>query len=152
MNIELPESLTSIGQEAFWDCSGLTNIELPKSLTSIGKEAFCDFSGLTNIELPENLTPIRGRIFGGCTDITEIIITEDKNNQVFRIVNGVMFDKAMTKLLWFYDGNKRRYSVPDGIISIESGAFGENCILTGISFRKVFYTVISLRLNISVNI
>jgi len=59
----------------------------------------------------------------------------DENNQVFCSVDGVMFDKTMTTLICCPAGKKGKYSIPDGVIDIMSGAF-DNCKLTGISFPE----------------
>ena len=144
-NIKLPESLTSIENNTFRGCTGLTNIKLPENLISIKDEAFIDCTGLTNIKFPKSLTFIGDRVFEGCKNIAEI--TVDKNNPVFCSVDGVMFDKAMTTLLWFPEKKKGRYSVPDGIISIKSDAFGNNCKLTGIYFPKSLLCVTPHSLN-----
>ncbi|MBR5847550.1 MAG: leucine-rich repeat domain-containing protein [Bacteroidaceae bacterium] len=45
----IPEGVTSIGDAAFWGCTGLTSITLPESVTSIGDAAFCNCSSLTSI-------------------------------------------------------------------------------------------------------
>ena len=47
-------SVTSIGSEAFMNCSGLTSIEIPNSVTSIGSSAFSGCSGLTKVTLNSN--------------------------------------------------------------------------------------------------
>jgi hypothetical protein len=133
-NIELPESLTYIEAGAFDGCTGLTKISLPENLTSIDYEAFNNCTRLTNIKLPKNLNFIGDRVFGGCRNLTEI--TVDKNNTVFCAVDGVLFDKAMTTLLWFPAGKKGCYSVPDGVTEIKFDAFCYICRLTGISFPK----------------
>ena len=73
----LPDSLTSIGDSAFYYCSGLTNINLPDSLTSIGNSAFYGCRGLTNINLPDSLTSIGDSAFYGCRGLTEITIPEN---------------------------------------------------------------------------
>jgi len=71
--------------------------------------------------------------FSFCSKLTNIIV--DENNPVFFSINGVLFDKNMTTLMWFPDGKKKKYSVPDGIIVIDFGVF-YNCKLTGIYFPK----------------
>ena len=144
-NIKFPKSLTSIEAGAFDGCTGLTNIILPENLTSIENDAFNDCAGLTNIKLPKSLNYIGDRVFGGCKNLTEI--TVDKNNSVFCAIDGVLFDKAMTALLWFPEGKKGSYSVPDGITEIKFDAFGNNCRLTGISFPKSLQYVDSYALN-----
>ena len=70
--INLPDNLTSIGGYAFYDCSSLTEIHLPASLTSIGEYAFSGCSSLTEINLPANLTLIRVGAFYYCSSLTEI--------------------------------------------------------------------------------
>jgi hypothetical protein len=133
-NIKLPESLTSIGEWAFGGCKALTGIKLPENLTSIGYSAFCGCTGLTSIKLPESLTSLSECAFYDCTGLAEIIV--DENNPVFRSVDGVIFDKAMTTMMWFPEGKKGKYSVPNGIIKIRSSAF-DNCReLTSISFPQ----------------
>ena len=61
----------------------------------------------------------------------------DENNPVFCSLDGVLFDKAMTTLIWFPQGKKGIYSIPEGIIKTSSGAF-YNCKLTGISLPQSF--------------
>jgi len=133
-NIELPKNLTSIEPGAFENCKRLTSVILPESLTSIGELAFAWCTGLTNIKLPKNLTSISGEAFLDCTGLTEI--TVDKNNSAFRSVDGGIFDKAMTTLIFAPVGKKGFYSIPEGIVSIRFDAFSSNCKLTGLSFPE----------------
>jgi hypothetical protein len=96
--------------------------------------AFSNCTGLTTIKLPKNLTSFIKAAFDGCTGLTEIAV--DENNPVFCSLDGVMFDKNMTTLIWFPMGKKGKYSVPDGIIIIRSGAFDGCEELTGIYFPQ----------------
>ena len=73
---EFPEGVTSIGDRAFFGCSGLTTIQLPEGMTSIGDEAFSGYSGLTSINIPESVTSIRDSTFEGCSGLTSIQIPE----------------------------------------------------------------------------
>jgi hypothetical protein len=73
-SITIPNSLTSIGDRAFSDCSGLTSITIPNSVTSIGNWAFFGCSGLTSITIPNSVTSIGNSAFWGCSGLTSITI------------------------------------------------------------------------------
>ena len=73
-SITIPTSITSIGEGAFWGCSGLTSITIPNSVTSIGEGAFCGCSGLTSITIPNSVTSIGEGAFSDCYGLTSITI------------------------------------------------------------------------------
>ena len=73
-SIEIPNSVTSIGSSAFYECTGLTSIEIPNSVTSIGDGTFVCCNGLTSIEIPNSVTSIGVEAFYKCTGLTSIVI------------------------------------------------------------------------------
>ena len=73
-SITIPNSVTSIGSYAFYGCSGLTSITIPNSVTNIGDGAFCDCSGLTSITIPNSVTSIGESAFRDCSGLTSITI------------------------------------------------------------------------------
>jgi len=75
-SVEISNSVTSIGNNAFIYCYGLTSIEIPNSVTSIGECAFCDCSGLTSITIPNSVTSIGEQAFNGCYGLTSVHITD----------------------------------------------------------------------------
>ena len=67
-------AVTSIGDWAFWDCSGLTNVTIPNSVTSIGDCAFEDCTGLTSVTIPNSVSKIKNYAFNGCTGLVNMTI------------------------------------------------------------------------------
>ena len=59
-------SVTSIGNNAFWGCSGLTSVTIPNSVTSIGDKAFYYCRGLTSVTIPNSVTSIGNSVFYFC--------------------------------------------------------------------------------------
>ena len=66
--------VTSIGDRAFYNCSGLTSIEIPYSLMWIESNAFDGCSSLKSIEIPNSVTSIGDGAFTGCSSLTSIVI------------------------------------------------------------------------------
>ena len=67
-------SVTSIGFQAFWDCSGLTSVTIPNGVTSIGEQAFWFCSGLTSVTIPNSVTSIGEQAFWNCSGLTSVTI------------------------------------------------------------------------------
>ncbi len=72
-SVTIPNSVTSIGYSAFLDCTGLASITIPNSVTSIGGWAFKYCTGLTSVTIPESVTSIGYAVFSGCTGLTSIV-------------------------------------------------------------------------------
>jgi hypothetical protein len=64
--VDIPQSVTTIGNQTFRDCSGLTSVNIPNSVTSIGGSAFFGCNGLTSITIPNSVTKIDGQAFYDC--------------------------------------------------------------------------------------
>ncbi len=72
--IELPSTVTSIGDGAFNGCKALETIIIPESVTSIGKEAFWSCGSLKSIVIPDGITEISEGTFGYCYNLSEITL------------------------------------------------------------------------------
>ena len=117
-SIDLPDGLTSIEDYAFTDCTGLTSIDLPDGLMSIGMCAFGNCTGLTSIDLPAGLTSIEGGAFAKCTGLTSIDLPAGLTS-----IEGSTFS---------YCTGLTSIDLPDGLTSIGTWAFSECTGLTSI--------------------
>ena len=75
-SITIPDSVTSIGERAFYGCSGLTSVTIGNGVTSIGYQAFYDCSGLTSVTIGNGVTSIGDFAFYGCSGLTSITIPD----------------------------------------------------------------------------
>lgn len=71
---ETPYTITSIGYQAFYNCSSLTSITIPNSVTFIGSQAFSGCNNLTSINIPDGVTTIDSMAFNGCSNLTSVTI------------------------------------------------------------------------------
>ena len=108
-SVTIPNSVKNIGDYAFFNCSSLTSVTIPNSVTSIGWAAFRYCSGLTSITIPNSVTSIGGSAFSGCSGLTAVTIP----NSVTSIGDGA------------FDGCSGLASVtiPNSVTSIEGSAF-----------------------------
>jgi len=79
-NVTIPYSVTNIGVGAFASCRGLTSVAIPGSVASIGDQAFNGCSGLASITIPNSVTSIGGAAFSYCTSLTNILIGNGVTN------------------------------------------------------------------------
>ena len=68
--------VTSIGYEAFYQCSGLTGVEIPNSVKTINDLAFSGCKGLTSVSIPNSVESIGWNAFNGCTGLLNLYIGE----------------------------------------------------------------------------
>ena len=108
-NTVIPTDVTSIGDYAFYHCSGLTSRTIPNSVTSIGDYAFYQCSSLTSITIPNSVTSIGASAFSGCNKLTSVTIP----NGITSIKHGVFYDcSSLTSV-----------TLPSSITSIGNQAF-----------------------------
>ena len=102
-SLTIPTSVTSIGNSAFQYCSGLTSVTIPNSVTSIGEGTFCGCSGLTSIEIPNSVTSIGYIAFEDCTGLTSVTIPNSVTNigdYAFSRVNNIVYSGTATGSPW----------------------------------------------------
>ena len=70
--IGIPETVTTIGEHAFKDCTNLSKINLPSGLISVGDDAFCNCEKLASVSFSDQLESIGARAFLNCTNLSQI--------------------------------------------------------------------------------
>lgn len=111
-SITIPDSVTSIGDCAFYRCNSLTTIIIPNSVKSIGYNAFHGCSKLTSITIPDSVTIIRSSAFNGCSNLTSIKLPNSLTS-----ISDLIFNNC---------SSLTNIEIPNSVKSIGSGAFS-NC-------------------------
>ncbi len=129
--IIIEEGITSIGVDAFDDCTNLVSVSIPQSITQIGSFAFYGTS-LTSVSIPQNVTKIGSYAFEDCKNLTKVSIEPSeidimtrafyncpglKDENGFVIVNNIFFQ---------YYGTAETVTVPESIVRIDGNAFANN--------------------------
>lgn len=122
--INIPYGVREIGESAFSGCSRLTSITIPDSVTTIESFAFSGCTSLTSITIPQSVIKIEDYAFASCSGISEIIV--DKNNSRYVTANGALYNKNMTKLLFYFGSKQGSVTIPYGVTEIGGYAF-EGC-------------------------
>ena len=73
-SVVIPDSLTTLGDYAFYNCDSLTSVEIGDYVTSIGDYAFDDCDSLTSVEIGDSVTSIGSYAFSHCDSLTSVII------------------------------------------------------------------------------
>jgi hypothetical protein len=122
---EIPNSVASIENHAFYLCSNLESITIPDSVTSIGENVFFNCYKLTSVTIPNSVTSIGDWAFSACTSLEKIEVDSKNNN--YASSDGVLFDKGKTTLIRYPEGKtNKKYEIPNSVTRIEHSAF-ENC-------------------------
>ena len=126
-SINIPNSVTTIGNGAFYDCNSLTNINIPNSVTTIGNGAFMLCNSLTSINIPNSVTMIGECAFPYCKSLISINIP----NSVTTIGNGAFYDcNSLTNI-----------NIPNSVTTIGSFAFSGCNSLTSINIPNSVTTI-----------
>ena len=126
-SIDIPDSVTEIGECAFADCSELKEVKIPSSVITIEAKAFEDCTGLTELVIPDSVTEIGEDAFKGCTGLTSIKVSPDNKCFDSREDCNAIIDTQNNMLLYGCKNTK----IPSSVTSIGPYAFC-GCELTSI--------------------
>ena len=123
----IPDSVTSISDYAFYECSSLISVPIPDSVNSIGNRAFYECSSLTSVTIPDGVTTISNYVFYDCKNLTNVSIPDS----VTSIGEGsFQYCKRLSNVL-----------IPDSVKSIDGFAFYSCDSLTSISIPNGVTTI-----------
>ena len=128
-SITIPSSVTSIGDDAFYGCTGLTSVNIPNSVTKISIYAFSGCTGLTSITIPSSVTSIGIGAFSGCTGLTSIKVEAGNTKYDSRNNCNAIIETASKTLV----AGCKTTTIPSSVTSIGSAAFRGCTGLTSIT-------------------
>jgi len=141
----IPDSVTSIGISAFFNCANLASITIPNSVTSIGNQAFDNCTSLTSITIPNSVTSIGNQAFQSCTSLTNVTIpngvTSIGDNAFYRCTSltSVTIPNSVTSIgrtAFFFNSSLTSVTIPNSVTSIGNQAFHGCTGLTDVTFAS----------------
>lgn len=103
-SVTIPNSVTSIGHDAFYACIRLTGVTIPNSVTSIGEIAFGNCSGLMSVSIPSSVTSIASCAFLGCSSLTSVSIPNSVTS-----IGEMAFSRCNELRTVYYDGTQAQW-------------------------------------------
>ena len=120
--IFLPDTVSTIGDYAFYYAGELSSINFPAALTSIGDSAFFACQSLTAVDIPATITQIGESAWAACTSLPAITVAAENPN--YTAVDGVLYTKDMTVLkVYPFAKSGVTFTVPDSVVELEAYAF-----------------------------
>lgn len=121
-SIVLPETVTELGDGAFSYCTKLTSVNIPEGITEIGMFTFNKCKALTSLHIPASVKKMYSDVFYGCESLKTL--TVDEENQYFKSVDDVIYNKDMTTLILYAPKKEdASFSVPATVKTIDDYAF-----------------------------
>ena len=166
---EIPGSVTSIGDYAFWYGVNLKSVIIPNSVNSIGYEAFHECTHLSSIIIPDNVSSIGEYAFWNCFSLTSVTVPSSVTSvggSSFLSVPNVVYSGTLTNAPWgarslngyvedwlVYDSSKKtnllacsaaatgEIAIPEGVTKIENDAFARCQEVTAVSLPNSLNTI-----------
>ena len=133
-SITIPNSVNSIGRNAFRGCSNLISVIIPNSVTTIGSSAFSDCHSLTSITIPNSVTIIESYVFDSCSGLNYVTLSDSATvirYAAFRGCHGltsVIIPNSVTTIggdAFAYCRGLKSVTIPKSVIEIANNAFSD---------------------------
>lgn len=142
--LSIPDTVTMIGDYAFAECTGLLSVVIPGNVSVIGRYAFSDCTAMRSLSLSEGLGAIDEFAFYGCINLSSVKIPKsvsilgddafvgcylldeiqvDSASPYFTTYDGVVYNKAKTRLYYFPAGKTGTFRVPDSVTALGDYTF-----------------------------
>lgn len=118
--VNLPEGLTFIGDEAFYHC-GIKELTLPGTLKKVGESAFEGCDKLEKVTIAPGMTKLPFAMFSGCKSLKSIVIPDG-----VKIIDGICFGGCESL---------KKVTIPRSLKVVEFGAFGDSSKLTDVYYE-----------------
>lgn len=160
--ITIPENVEVIQEYAFDYCRSLSSIKFNNKLTQIDRYAFINCDTLTVVDIPDNVKTIANNTFASCDKLTTLnigsgvtslsmsvvddtpsltSINVSSENTSLSSLDGVLFNKDMTKLITCPRAKAGKYKMPDTVVTVGNSAFKDCKALTDITLSTALTTV-----------
>lgn len=150
-SVTIPSTVKTIDEKAFMGCTKLKSVTLTKGLTYIKYKAFANCSSLTSLTLPSGVKLLDSKAVEGCVKLekltlpasltsislpqfygSNIVITVKEGNAEYASIDGVLYNKEKTELLYCPSNRTGMFEVPEGVTTIRYQAFYKSKI-SGVS-------------------
>lgn len=130
-SVVIPNSVTLIGYQSFSGCTSLMGVEMGNSITSIGSYAFADCTSLMKVIIPDSVISIGSYAFADCASLTNITVSDE--NTAYKSIDGNLYSIDGKTLIQYAVGKTdTSVIIPDGVTAIGCAAFFYCTSLTSI--------------------